>query len=691
MNLRALKPLFDLRFRLARRHNGPKPDPSAQPALQRSCELRERIEGELPRLETLFVQISEELSILDTHCQSMLKQCDELRALASGEQQGQSLVEDIRGLLQEPLAYIDECIASQAHLLNLVGQCNERTASMLRVRARMNDALSPLAFMTVLFKIESAYLHEDQRDTFITVTVEIDKLRSLVEETFRKNSELLESAQSTLQTMHGRLKVDFARQEALVGSKRQQISHAFDNLDKQVATNATRDNNMHAISSQLADEVSKVVMGLQFQDIFKQKCEQVLRGLQAYESSFGEGSGEDVSKLCSLDNAAAELDGGIGSVRTGVNLIQSHMEELESHSLNQDDQGSEGLVQVLLDTIEDVHEIITGMARLAEDAHTAVKPAGQIALSMSSALTELAINMQHIALNAQIRSVWIGEGTGLEQLAARTAEISNQISHISEQTTQDLGFLQQAVNEMLTAFEAFHRRGSDQLTRLNTQRTGTESRLHSLRDHTISTIHTIGSGVDAIKTSAGKLNEDLVQMDEVRTAVMGNARDLASFLVSRDAKPRSTTPPSATTNLNATSKSASPATDEFQDFSDFSPPTDASPAEQPAKSNDGFQDFSDFSAQASTPDCTTTVPSTGSPASPRLVSETNEDPNAQPSSAKPWANETPDTTPTVPTEDFTDFAASESPSPAPATEATPKPEPPAPKKPAPPATDFELF
>jgi len=472
----------------------------------------------------------------------------------------------------------------------------------------------------VLFKIESAYLHEDQRDTFITVTVEIEKLRALVEETFRRNAELLESAQVTLRTMHERLKIDFDRQEKLVGGKRQQITDAFENLDRQVATNATRDNNMHAISSALANEVSKVVMGLQFQDIFKQKCEQVLRGLEGYERSFS-AEREDVSTLCPLDQAAAELDGGIGSVRTGVNLIRSHMEELEAQSLNQDDQGSEGLVQVLLDTIEDVNGIISGMAKLAEDAHTAVKPAGQIALSMSSALTELAINMQHIALNAQVRSVWIGAGTGLEELAARTAEISNQISHISEQSSQDLGVLQQSVNEMLTAFDAFHRRGSDQLTRLNTQRTSTESRLHSLRDHTISTIHTIGSGVDAIKTSATKLNEDLVRMDEVRASVLNNARDLASFLTARGVKPKasgdavpvSTAAPSATNSASA---------DSFQDFSDFSAPTNAAESEahaavsaaenattpasiEPAPAvpggKDALADFEDFSAPPSPP------------------------------------------------------------------------------------------
>lgn len=643
MKLRALQPLLALKSRLALLRPDKGKGSALDPRLARSHALRERIGGELPKLETLFVDISEELSILDTHCQAMLKQCDELRSLASGEQQGQSLVEQIRSLLQEPLAYIDECIASQAHLLSLVGQCQERTEAMLRVRDRMNDALAPLTYMTVLFKIESAYLGEDQRDTFITVTVEIEKLRSLVEETFNKNSELLTTAQATLKAMHQRLNLDFARQETLVGDKRQQITHAFDNLDKQVASNAERDNDMHTISSKLADEVSKIVIGLQFQDIFKQKCEQVLRGLDTYEASLAGTAKEDVSKLCHLDQAASELDGGIASIRNGVNLIRSHMEELESRSLNQDDQGSDGLVQVLLDTIDDVHKIILGMAKLAEEAHTAVKPAGQIALSMSSALTELAINMQHIALNAQVRSVWIGAGTGLEELAARTAEISNQISHISEQTSQDLVVLQTAVNEMLTAFEAFHRRGSEQLTRLGEQRTGTESRLHSLRDHTISTIHTIGSGVDAIKTSATKLNEDLVQMDEVRDDVLNNARELSSFLMDHGVKnPQSGSPATVT----AAALGSAQAVDDFQDFSDFSAPSPAAPAPV---------------AQTQGTEAVTTQEADASPA--------------------PQANA------------FTDFSApptSEAPASDPASAPTEEKKP-APEKPAPPASDFELF
>ena len=46
--------------------------------------------------------------------------------------------------------------------------------------------------------------------------------------------------------------------------------------------------------------------------------------------------------------------------------------------------------------------------------------------------------MRLIALNAQIRSVQIGEGTGLEQLASRTAEISRDVNTIGDETARDL-------------------------------------------------------------------------------------------------------------------------------------------------------------------------------------------------------------------------------------------------------------
>ncbi len=491
------------------------------------AEARAGLQGAMGTLETLFAGIGDELGTLDNHCQDMLRKCDELQQLSSGNHKGDTLIKEIRELLSPPLEYIDFCIERQTQLLVLLRQCEDRTREMIAVRAQMDDALSPLSFMTVLFKIESAYLPEDLRDTFITVTLEVEKLRALVSETFTKNTEQLLLTHKTLSSVRAHLEEVYARQAADVSHKRKNIESAFESLDTQLDKNVARDNRMQSVSNELAIEVSKVVLGLQFQDIIKQKSDLIVQAIDEVDRT---GATTSPAKL-DLDAVVSSMAQGSDSIHEGVNRIQSQMEVLEHSSLMQvsDDDSeitTDQLVQILLDTIQDVWDIIEAVFRQTEQAHTAVQPAGDIALNLSSALTELAINMKLIALNAQVRSVQIGTGTGLETLAARTAEISQEISLISEHTTTDLQKLQSAISEMLGTFGEFKTKGREQLDRLSELRTPTELRLHSLRDHSIAAVHTIGTGVDAIRGSVEHLNAQLVRLDEVR----GNLTDSAQAL-----------------------------------------------------------------------------------------------------------------------------------------------------------------
>jgi hypothetical protein len=169
----------------------------------------------------------------------------------------------------------------------------------------------------------------------------------------------------------------------------------------------------------------------------------------------------------------------------------------------------DGMVQLLLDTLSDVHDIIRMISNLTEQGYHAVQPANGIARNLTSAILELSINMQLIALNAQIRSVQSGQGTGLEVLAARTAEISVQINEISEGISGELSLLHSSIDEMLGVFGQFRDQGTEQLKALEAARGDTEKRLHALRDKTLVAVQEIAEDVERVHSSVGEAKDSL--------------------------------------------------------------------------------------------------------------------------------------------------------------------------------------
>lgn len=488
----------------------------------------------LPRFESICVVVGEKTELLQSGSASLVKDCETLLHIASGRDGGDSLAQETLAILRDPLAYLDFCQQQQTALIQVIGRCEQQTFAMLAVRSRMETTLAPLTYLTTLFKIESARLDEDLRDTFVTVTTEVDRMRQLVNDTFNKNAELLANAHSTLASVRQNIEREFKENLAHVTERRRQIDEAIATLDRQLAENSRRDIQLHTHSRGIATEVSQIVHGLQFQDIVQQKCDHILSALAAWDAQPPAAAAIRLQAL-QLEGAASDLASGHGTISGGIERIGSHVDKLDRSSQHLEEfQGmvaaSDGMVQRLLDAISEVHEMIRAMATLTERTHESVRPAAELAGSLTSTLVELATNMRLIALNAQIRSVQIGAGTGLEQLASRTAEISREINAVSEETAADLGSLRQGITEMLSTFEEFRRRGDEQLGQLAQNRVGAEANLHALRDRAMDSVRHIGETAKQLHQSADALLSSIAPIPDLRDDLLGAGASLHSLV-----------------------------------------------------------------------------------------------------------------------------------------------------------------
>ncbi len=407
---------------------------------------------------------------------------------------------------------------------------------MIEVRARMHTTLAPLTYMTVLFKIESATLSEEFRETFATVTTEIDRMRQLVDETFTKNAGLLADAHTTLARVRLSLEQDFRSRFAHIAGRRRQIDDAINLLDGQLAQNTERDSALRRQSQAIATEVSQIVQALQFQDIVQQKSDHVLSAIDTWKN---EPPTQPLARLqaLQLEGVATDITDGHQTVSTGLSRIRASIERFDENTRQLDTltdiASPTGMVKRLLDAIAEVHAMIHGLAETTGQTHEAIRPAGELATSLSSTLVELATNMRLIALNAQIRSVQIGDLTGLETLASRTASISAEIDDVSEESSRALAALRLDLDAMFATFEEFRSLGSEQISALDAARPAAESRLHSLRERAASSQQAIAASIESLQSCAREFDTTLASLPPLRaeiTAAAGSLHALSETL-----------------------------------------------------------------------------------------------------------------------------------------------------------------
>jgi hypothetical protein len=494
-----------------------------------AADIRARLAATLPKFERLCVTGGEKLETLCNGSTQLVADCSALLEIAGGRLDGQSLARATLDLLSGPLGYLDFCRDQHTELLRRLAACEYRTRSMIEVRARMHTTLAPLTYMTVLFKIESATLSEEFRETFATVTTEIDRMRQLVDETFTKNAELLANAHTTLARVRESLEKDFRSRFVHIAERRCQIDDAIRLLDEQLAQNTSRDSELRRQSQTIATEVSQIVQALQFQDIVQQKSDHVLSALDAWKN---EPPTQPLARLqaLQLEGVATDIADGHQTVSNGLARIRASIGRFDENTRQLDtlaDMASPtGMTKRLLDAIAEVHAMIGGLADTTEQTHEAIRPAGDLASSLSSTLVELATNMRLIALNAQIRSVQIGELTGLETLASRTASISAEIDGVSEESSQALAALRQDLDAMFATFEEFRRLGREQITDLDAARPAAESRLHTLRERASTSQQTIAASIDSLQSCAREFDTTFAALPALRTEITTAARSL---------------------------------------------------------------------------------------------------------------------------------------------------------------------
>jgi hypothetical protein len=443
---------------------------------------RGQVERTLPALERIFLsasglteQVAEGSEELNAHCERLL-------ALGEGLDTRQHAIHRCQDLLAEPLKYIADCVGQQQRLLEVLQRCDAGTSAMFRVRRDIQRALAPLTFISVMFRIESASLSDEIRETFTNVTSQIDRLRHLADESISSSASLLAERLDSLRSLRDFLQAEFPRLADHLNAKRAQLDRAIGQLGKQLGHNAGRHQNLSAYSACVRRQLAELIKHLQFQDIVQQRCAHVIEALN------GPGSEQAPLQALQLRGVISELAQGQAALQAAVDEVNAQSEDLCAGGAGEDfsamTTATEEVLGLLVTTIREVRTLMSETMQAVERSQGTAVALDGLTKDLASALNELSIDMWIIAHNAEIRAALDGAGTGLEQLSARTAGVANDIAQLSETYAGVLAELSNAGKAMRAATEAVGKQGADRREAFDSASAQAETQLSELKQRT---------------------------------------------------------------------------------------------------------------------------------------------------------------------------------------------------------------
>ncbi len=473
----------------------------------------EPLSGEI---EKNFIEISQRMEELSVSGGKLVARSEKLLSLSTGNELGKPALQSSIIILADPMAFAAEYRSASTVLVNTLEGCVTQISSMLGCEEQLNRAVAPLKYIRTLFKVESSELTHELQVMFVALTEEINVLQGQISTIFGEKFASLRSTRATLESVKKSLEGWAASDGINIDQKNHELAQAIEGLRANLQQNQDRDHQLNQASHAIADSISRLVVCLQSQDIVSQQIAHVLQAIRSIEERGKEISGQNVVQspatrdhlgfvlqaatveAAQLDSIQQELRKTEMDIVSAARAIQERMKSLDEEALRLPDLESpsasvNGLVCILVTALADVRTLVDTSMRSAIASWEAIRPIGGQTSDVTTTMRELSAQIHRIALNAQIQATQVGHGTGLEVLAAATADVARETGAVSEQLAAELDHLTGHVNEVVGQFDKLKNRGESGRTLWMQQTAEKERELHAFRDLTLQEMQEVGN------------------------------------------------------------------------------------------------------------------------------------------------------------------------------------------------------
>jgi len=477
-------------------------------------------------LETQFLRTSSELEKLSEYGDRFVAQVGTLISQATGKSNDGAVFDEAMQLIQRTSTFLADCEQETGEMVVLLRKYNRQIDELLGVETSLNHAMLPLNIVRTLFRMESAPLGLDVQQLFGALTQEIEVLHAKMRDIFGTKFKQLEQTRLTIGLVITKLDHQTTSLRQIATTRKEHIQSSLATLKREMDANVDRDLRIHRLSLEMSKEVGQVVMGVQFQDIVSQKLHHVLAALpeitakcQVFQSNRDPAAAHKalqfVRQSCRLEAgqiqlAQKEMADAEVNIQTGIQKVVGHLTEMDSQCLSLKEftlltTSFDGIVQVLVETIEEVRALVNTTVTNATEAFELLRPLGSLASDLTVVIRSVSQQIHLIGLNAQIKAAQVSrncQAQGLEVLSARTSEISQETSRLSEEAASKLDAMVTGLAESVKAFEKLQMRGQEQQAQLDEQGCKYEQQLHGIRDGALSTLRAIGTSLEDISRQA---------------------------------------------------------------------------------------------------------------------------------------------------------------------------------------------
>ncbi|MCC6234105.1 MAG: hypothetical protein IT580_15785, partial [Verrucomicrobiales bacterium] len=488
-------------------------------------------------MEQRFLGISGKLETLATLSDELVKKSELLLGLAMGQMTGEDLLgQSITGL-RTPVDYLTEAQHRSAEIVRRLHEHQRSIRDVCSMEVALQRVIAPLRYIQTFFRVESATLPPDVQTVFASLTAEIDQLHRRVVELFGEQFQNLDQAHRAIAALAKRLETTLHAQQKMVDARKAQIEQAMLELEHTLTESRSTDIRLTKTAHEISNAVGNMVLGLQFQDITRQKLEHIQSAMAQVGTVVGEPGGRHrPTALMRYVNGTSRIQlGQLSGVQEDLRKAQADMVDATSRILAQADGmdgecvtlrgfrsvsvAEDGVVQVVLNTLEEVRALMHSMEEMHGETRRAIQPLGGLASNLTGVIRSLSSNIRLIALNAQVQAAHVGSGTGLEVLSQRTCNISDEASEVNERAAGEL--------DLLTAgFDALVKEGEDLQRLLETAQawlagegTVIEQRLHQFRDGALDVFrevdHLAGELRDQVNQTLGLIEFESLANDHL--------------------------------------------------------------------------------------------------------------------------------------------------------------------------------
>ncbi len=457
--------------------------------------------GELvPELETRFLTLGATLNEQSTQAQTLVAEAERLLGYVAGRHGGEA--ELTRGIatLEGPLAYAARAQASWSTLIGILRDHERQVRVVREHQVTLQTTIAPLQVIQTLFRVESARLSPEVHGIFVALTADIEQLHKRVTEVFSTQAVALAKAEHALSELVERLEREIATRGRELARREEQIREAVERLRSDMTENQGRDVKLTDLSRAISDQVGRIVIALQFQDITRQKIEHVERALDelATRSATEDPNASD----CALVHDLARVQAGhveavqhtVAHAETEIRDALTRLATLTGELMNECttlgsfktiSASQDGMVEVLLQMIAGMRGVIDSILSLQEEIFRTVEPLGGLASDLTDTMRQLSLNIRFIALNAQIQAAHLDAGTGLETLAGNTCAISDETYRLNEVAAAELESLMSGLRSIIDEAGRIRDDGRAEQERMRDGGAVTVASLHAYRDATL--------------------------------------------------------------------------------------------------------------------------------------------------------------------------------------------------------------